>query len=100
MIVYSTSENEIGRVVIELDGHDFHEKTKSQVPRDKMRERALINSGATVLRFSGSEVFRNPRACVEEVVSFIKEQKKITAISKTGQTTFYLRELRNRLTRP
>ncbi len=74
MIIFSTSESKLGRVVIELDGHDFHEKSKNQVMRDKIRERALISSGATVLRFSGSEVFRNPRACVEEVVAFIQNK--------------------------
>jgi len=49
---------------IEIDGHDFHEKTKSQVEKDKIRERAIITEGYKVLRFSGSEVFNNASKCV------------------------------------
>jgi very-short-patch-repair endonuclease len=61
-------------VVIEIDGHDFHEKSKEQARSDKQRERAIIRAGTTVLRFSASEVFREPRGCVEEVIAFIEEQ--------------------------
>jgi very-short-patch-repair endonuclease len=60
------------RLIVELDGHDFHEKTKEQVAADKSRERAIVRSGIRVMRFSGSEVFRNTRACVVEVADFLK----------------------------
>jgi very-short-patch-repair endonuclease len=61
-------------VVIEIDGHDFHEKTRQQATSDKRRERALVRAGTTVLRFSASEVYREPRACVDEVIAFIQDQ--------------------------
>jgi very-short-patch-repair endonuclease len=63
------------RLAIEIDGHDFHEKTKAQVSRDKARERAIVRTGYTPLRFSGSEVFGNPRKCVNEVVEAIKQRR-------------------------
>jgi very-short-patch-repair endonuclease len=44
-------------VVIEIDGHDFHERTKEQARSDKQRERAIVRAGTTVVRFSGSEIF-------------------------------------------
>src|SRR4051794_874198 len=59
------------RVGVELDGHDFHEKSYDQVRRDKQRERAIVRQGITVLRFSGSEVVRDARKCVREVVTFM-----------------------------
>jgi very-short-patch-repair endonuclease len=62
------------KVAIELDGHDFHEKNKDQVRKDKARERAIVQQGVTVLRFSGSEVVRNARACVEEVAKFLSRK--------------------------
>lgn len=49
---------------IEIDGHDFHEKTKAQVQKDKQRERVIVSQGYKVLRFSGSEVFHNTSTCV------------------------------------
>lgn len=54
-------------VAIEIDGHDFHEKTKKQVESDKKRERFLIKNGWVVIRFSGTEVFKDALYCVNEV---------------------------------
>jgi very-short-patch-repair endonuclease len=54
------------KVAVELDGHDFHERTKEQATRDKSRDRRLVELGWTVLRFTGSEVWKDPRACVDQ----------------------------------
>jgi very-short-patch-repair endonuclease len=62
------------RVIVEIDGHDFHEKTKEQVRRDKAREREIVATGIHVFRFSGSEIFADPAACVEQVTSFLISQ--------------------------
>lgn len=53
-------------IVVECDGHDFHEKTKEQAARDKKRDRYLSMHVARVLRFTGSEIYRDPFACAEE----------------------------------
>lgn len=63
------------KVAIEIDGHEFHEKTKAQAARDRARERSIIRGGYTIMRFTGSEVFSDPRRCVQEVAAFILAQK-------------------------
>jgi len=55
------------RVVVELDGHDFHERTPEQAQSDKSRDRELQAKGWHVLRFTGREVLRRPEECLEEV---------------------------------
>lgn len=60
------------RVVVECDGHDFHEKTKEQATRDKFRDRAIQSLGWKVLHFTGSEIWKSPRVCAEEVLRIIK----------------------------
>lgn len=55
-------------VAIELDGHDFHERTKEQAARDKSRDRALAEAGWTVLRFTGSELWKDPVACAAQAM--------------------------------
>lgn len=55
------------RTVVELDGHEFHERTKEQAQRDKARDRAFTFAGWRVLRFTGSEVFADATGCVSEV---------------------------------
>lgn len=60
------------KIAIELDGHDWHEKTKEQVEKDKKRERFIVSSGYRIFRFSGREVFKDPLSCVDEVRNFIR----------------------------
>lgn len=55
------------KLAVEVDGHDFHERTKEQAERDRSRDRAMIADGWTVLRFTGREVFRNPIEGVIEI---------------------------------
>lgn len=59
------------RVAVELDGHQFHERTKQQATADKRRDRQLQALGWRVLRFTGSEVWADPSDCVEQVRRFI-----------------------------
>lgn len=62
------------QVVIELDGHQFHERTSVQATRDRARDRAMLKNGVTVLRFAGAEVVRDARRCIREVMEFLEAQ--------------------------
>ncbi len=59
--------NEEIKIVVECDGHNFHEKTKEQAARDKRRDRDLQIAGWKVLRFTGSEIWRDHKACAAYV---------------------------------
>lgn len=61
------------RIAIEIDGHDFHERTKEQASHDKQRDRYLQSKNWRVLRFTGSDVYRNPFACAQEVLDTIQQ---------------------------
>ena len=56
-------------LVVECDGHDFHERTKAQASKDRSRDRRLKREGIEVIRFTGSEIYYRPEACAEEVES-------------------------------
>jgi very-short-patch-repair endonuclease len=56
------------KLVIEIDGHDWHEKTKEQAAYDKRRDREIAKSGHIVLRFTGSEIFTNAKKCICEIL--------------------------------
>lgn len=60
-------------LVVELDGHEFHQKTREQVEHDKRRDRWFAAQGYRVIRFTGSEVWRDPDACVDEAIGFFTE---------------------------
>ena len=59
-------------LIIECDGHEFHERTKEQARRDRSRDRMMTAAGARVLRFTGSEIHQNPDSCVGEVATIIE----------------------------
>lgn len=63
------------RVVIECDGHDYHERTKQQAARDRSRDRAMTEVGWRVMRFTGSEIWANPFACAKQAIDLaLREQ--------------------------
>lgn len=55
-------------MIVECDGHDFHERTKEQARRDKQRDRFFQAKGFKVLRFTGSEIWADPEACADEII--------------------------------
>lgn len=58
-------------IFVEVDGHDFHEKTKEQAAHDKKRDRYFVSKSLPVLRFTGSEVYRDADACADEAVALL-----------------------------
>lgn len=56
-------------ILVECDGHDFHEKTKEQARKDKSRDKKLQLLGYRVIRFAGSEIFKNSDKCAFEALT-------------------------------
>lgn len=67
--------NEKLKVVIEIDGHQFH-SSKEQIRRDLQRQRSLEMCGWRVHRFSGSEVYTNVGNCVEQCITLMDVRRK------------------------
>lgn len=57
-----------GFVVVECDGHDFHERTKDQAAKDRSRDRRLQDAGYRIYRFTGSELYREPMQCAGQAL--------------------------------
>lgn len=60
--------------IVEVDGHDHHERTKEQAEHDKSRDRfmtaqPLVNM--KVFRFTGREVWRDAESCAREVLEYV-----------------------------
>lgn len=59
------------KIAVELDGHDFHERTPEQAMSDKSRDRKLQALGWHCLRFTGREVLQRPEQCLGEVENLL-----------------------------
>lgn len=57
------------QLFIECDGHDFHERTKDQAAHDRKKDRAIQAAGIRILRFTGSEIYKDPCACVVQIIN-------------------------------
>ncbi|HIF6147866.1 DUF559 domain-containing protein [Vibrio parahaemolyticus] len=61
------------RLIIELDGHAYH-SSPEQLEKDAIRQRYLTRSGYTVIRFTGREINRDAKGCVDEVRTIYRER--------------------------
>ena len=62
--------------VIEIDGHEWHEKTKEQARADKEKDRTYLKHNFIPIRFTGSEVYHNVDNCIREVFEIMEKQYK------------------------
>lgn len=69
--VFASFAEAASKLVVECDGHDFHERTKEQAEADKSRDRTLQSVGYNVFRFTGSKLTRDPFACARECLAFL-----------------------------
>ena len=69
--IVSESINGYQDVVVECDGHEFHQKTKEQIVRDNEREYEIKKAGFDVLRFSGSQIYHTPFKCANDVFDYL-----------------------------
>lgn len=63
--------------IVEADGHDFHERTKEQAASDKSRDRLFAQRGIHVLRFTGSEIYRDTAKCCREIVNLVHTNARL-----------------------
>jgi very-short-patch-repair endonuclease len=63
------------KMVVECDGHDFHERTKEQARRDKERDRSIQALGYKVFRFTGSEVYSDVLRSASEAIAALTSDK-------------------------
>jgi very-short-patch-repair endonuclease len=67
-VVSTTFGDKIIRIVVECDGHDWHEREPWQASRDRRRDRVLQRRGYVVNRFTGRDIFHDARGCAREVI--------------------------------
>lgn len=70
-----TESSDADCVVIECDGHDFHDRTPQQAERDKSRDRYLNQHVKAVARFTGREIYRDVDACLADATKILFREK-------------------------
>lgn len=58
-------------MVIECDGHDFHERTREQAARGRMRDRHFQSVGFGIYHYTGAEIWRDVFAAATEAIETV-----------------------------
>lgn len=67
LVLYSSK----GKIAIECDGKQYHTAI-NYAKNDKNKNYYLEKRGWRVFRFTGSEIYRNSRKCVDEIIDFME----------------------------
>lgn len=59
---------------IECDGHEWHERTQQQAAYDRARDRDLLRQGFSTIRYTGSEIHRDPDQCASNAIDVLNGQ--------------------------
>ncbi len=73
-------------VVIELYGFKYHH-SKKKLTSDAKRERFIQRRGYHILRFTGTEVYKDVDGCVQEVVAFLQTLPDRTSVEREKPKT-------------
>jgi hypothetical protein len=58
-------------LIVECDGHEFHDRSKQQASRDRERDRELKKLGYEVFRYTGADIWKDALKCAREAVQLL-----------------------------
>ena len=64
-------EDTYSPIIVELDGHAFHDKDKRQRSYEKARDRHFVRKGYRVFHFTGSDVVADPFKVAHETLDLL-----------------------------
>ncbi len=74
-----------GMVLVECDGHEFHERTKQQAAYDRERDRLFAARGLVTARFTGSEIVHYAERCCAELFEIARTADRVgMALCRNG----------------
>jgi len=63
-------------LIVEADGYEYH-STKKQREKDFERQVTLMKKGYMVLRFTGSQIYKDPIHCVNQIVGTLEASRTL-----------------------
>lgn len=62
------------KIIVECDGHEFHEKTKEQAAKQKKRDRHFATKEFIMLHYSGSDIVNQPELIFKDFITIFKSK--------------------------
>lgn len=72
--VLASLKNSCQRIVVEIDGFEWHDKTPQQAENDRRRERNIIHAGFQVVRYSAREILRDPAMSMNDIECIVQAE--------------------------
>lgn len=70
--VRSPTSGRSRRVAVECDGHAFHDRSAAQASKDRARDRRLLREGVPTLRYTFSDLARQPNESFNDLNETLK----------------------------
>jgi very-short-patch-repair endonuclease len=86
-------------VDIECDGHEWHERTQQQAAYDRARDRDLLRHGFPTIRYTGSEIHRDPDQCASNAIDVLNGQHDSILVRVHAEAPAYADRLIERVVR-
>lgn len=64
-------------LIVECDGHEYHDRTKRQASRDRARDRHFHSQLYTVFRFTGDDIFNGAAACADQCLDHLQDELRL-----------------------
>jgi very-short-patch-repair endonuclease len=90
-VIYAQDGGEWPKLIVECEGHAFHERTPEQAAKDRMRDRKAVLAGYDVLRLTGSGLWNDTWGCAAAVHDWVDKpfQDEMARIKvRSGATCF------------
>ncbi|TET76024.1 MAG: DUF559 domain-containing protein [Candidatus Cloacimonadota bacterium] len=71
-----------GKIDVECDGEAYH-SSREALNKDRMRNNELASYGWLVLRFTGTEINKDAKACVRQIKKVINSLKGVERNTKS-----------------
>lgn len=72
----------LAHVLIECDGHEWHDRTKQQASYDRARDRWFLARGIPTARFTGSEIHHSAERCAADAFAVLKAHERVQDIPR------------------
>lgn len=74
-IPHNWKQRILNEVIIECDGHDWHDRNEKQRRYEKQRDRYLQSEGYKISHYTGKEIFENPVKVAVEILNTVTERE-------------------------
>lgn len=82
IIFLTNASDEMAALVVECDGFEWHDRDKDQFIAERARNRKITMEGVPVVSFAGTEIWKDPWKCAEQVLVGLTKYNQMWGVDR------------------